>query len=159
MSDILNAVSGPYGERMSDSVGSASVIEVGDAVIATAATGVPYAAKDETWSVDLATTQENAHDKFLGIALQRSRSGDTDPIRVATTGVFVFDCAAATFKIGDLVGLAKQTGNALENKKVVAVATANLAIGRVAKDYNSNTTKVEVQVMGTLQTGGAYAPA
>ena len=43
-------------------------------------------------------------DAFLGVAMQRSRSGETAPIRVATTGVFEFDCASGTFELGDLVG-------------------------------------------------------
>ena len=36
--------------------------------------------------------------------MQRSRSGETAPIRVATTGVFEFDCASGTFELGDMVG-------------------------------------------------------
>ena len=32
-------------------------------------------------------------------------AGDTTPVRVATTGVFEFDCPAATFELGDLMGV------------------------------------------------------
>lgn len=31
-------------------------------------------------------------DRFLGVAMQWSREGDATPIRIATTGVFEFDC-------------------------------------------------------------------
>lgn len=138
---------------------SATVIEKGDLVAADA--GAPYAAADQAWDTNLATTQEAFHDKFLGVSLDRSRSGDTDPIRCGTGGVYEFDCAAATFEIGDLVGPAKQTGNALESKKVVAVATANLAIGKIAKRYGSNTTKVLVEIGSVLGSpmGGVQAPS
>jgi hypothetical protein len=48
--------------------------------------------------------QEAFANSFLGVAMQRSRSGDTDTIRVATTGVFEFDCPSGTWGLGDLVG-------------------------------------------------------
>lgn len=135
-------------------VATDAVIQPGDLV-----TDTPEAAADVEWDTDLATTQEAFHDAFLGVSGQRSRDGDTDVIRVNTTGVFEFDCAAATFSLGDLVGPAKATGNALESQKVVAVASANLAIGRVAKNYGSNTTKVLVRVESTIMTGGPRAMA
>lgn len=140
-------------------VPTATVIEKGDLIAVAAADNSPYAAADETWNIDLATTQEAFHDRFMGVSYDRSRAGDTDSIRCGTSGVHEFDCAAATFEVGDLVGPAKQSGNALESKKVVAVATANLAIGRVAKNYPSNTTKVYVEVFSTLMRGGVQAPA
>lgn len=120
--------------------------------------GMPYPASDQPWDTSLAVTQENFHDSFLGVAAQRSRSGDVDPVVVNTRGVHEFDCASASFKNGALVGAAKQSGNLLEDKKVVAVATANLAIGRVCGDHAS-VTKVLVEVFGTLNHGGVQAPA
>jgi len=50
-----------------------------------------------------ANQQALAH-AFLGVAMQRSRSGETAPVRVATTGVFEFDCAENEFELGDLIG-------------------------------------------------------
>lgn len=66
-------------------VGTAVVIQPGDLV-----TDTPESAADVTWDTDLATTQEAFHDAFLGVSGQRSRDGDTDPIRVNTTGVDTF---------------------------------------------------------------------
>lgn len=157
MSDNMRWRYGDTKPVVSKAIAAVTTIEIGDLVEAT--TGVPQSASGHTWNTDLATTQEEFHDKFLGVAMQRSRSADTDPIRLATAGVFEFTCAAATFEIGDLVGPAKATGNALENQKVVAVATPNLAIGRVAKRYASNTTTVLVEVESTLQRGGPQAAA
>lgn len=143
-----------YGETnpVVAAVDSATVIAIGDLVYQDTDDAKPAAST--TWDTNIATTQEAFHDVFLGVACQKSRSGDTDPIRVATRGVFEFDCAAATFELGALVGPAKQSGNAIENGKVVSVATANLAIGRVAKRYASNTTKVLVEIVSTIAHGG-----
>jgi hypothetical protein len=139
-------------------VASATVIEVGD-LIEMETNGAVASAADHVWNTNLATTQEEFHDEFLGVAQERSRNGDTNPIRVNTAGVHEFDCAAATFELGALVGPAKQAGNALEKQKVVAVATENLAIGRVAKRYGSNTTKVFVEVFSRVMSGGAQVMA
>jgi hypothetical protein len=135
---------------------SAVVIEVGDLVEQISAGNVTPASA-HTWNTDLATTQNEFQDKFLGVAQERSRNGDTAPIRVNTSGVHEFDCAASTWNLGDLVGPAKQTGNALENQKVAAVASEALAIGRVAKYYGSNTTKVLVRIFSTIMEGGPQA--
>ena len=113
----------------------------------------------DLWDTDLATTQEAFHDAFLGVAAQRSRDVDDKPLLVATRGVYEFDCAAATFELGALVGPAKTAGNNLESQKVVAVATENLAVGRVAKRYGSNTTRVLVEITSTVMHGGPQAMA
>ena len=55
--------------------------------------------------------------------MQRSRSGETAPIRVATTGVFEFDCPSGTFELGDLVGADENAaGNGLLNQQVAKVS-------------------------------------
>lgn len=154
MSDNFRYRHGETKPVVSKAVVSATVVEVGDLV-----SNVPAAAAATTWDTNIATTQEAFHDVFLGVSEQRSRNGDTATLRLATKGVFEFDCASATFNLGTLVGAAKQTGNLLESQKVVAVATANLAVGRVAKQYDSATTKVQVEINSTICNGGPYAPA
>jgi hypothetical protein len=64
--------------------------------------------------------------KFLGVAMQRSRNGDKAPIRVATAGVFEFDCDSRTWKLGEKV---ERDGR----QSVTEVAHPAYAIGRVAK--------------------------
>src|SRR5688572_30096038 len=83
-------------------VDSATVIEVGDLVYLETDDVRP--AGQQTDAGSEASNQEAFHDKFAGVAMQRSRAGDTSPIRVATRGVFEFDCASATFEVGALVG-------------------------------------------------------
>lgn len=70
-------------------------------------------------------------------------------IRIDAGGVFEFDCASATFEVGDLVGCAKQSGNALEDQKVVAVASEALAIGRVTQ-RGTSITRVKIQILSKL---------
>ena len=142
-----------------DAVGQAVAGGITGATSAGAITeGMPYPASDQPWDTDLATTQENFHDRFLGVSQSRSKSGETDPVVVNTRGVHEFDCASASFKNGALVGMAKQSGNLLEDKKVAAVASAALAIGRVYGDHTS-VTKVLVEVFGTINHGGPQVPA
>lgn len=116
--------------------------------------GLAVPASETTWDTDLATTQEAFHDVYAGVAMTDKVANDGNTkVLVRPRYLVEFDCAAATFTIGALVGAAKQTGNGLENQKVVSVATPNLACGRVAKHYGSNTTKVLVMVEGNLYGG------
>lgn len=94
-------------------------------------------------------------EKFLGVAMQRSRKGETDSIRVATTGVFEFDCPSGTFELGDLVGVYYWIGgNQCLAQWVAPVACAKLAIGRVAKRVPTAATSVLVDVRSRLMTNG-----
>ena len=105
-------------------VDAKTVIEIGDLVWQDTDDAKP--AGSFTWDTDLVTTQDGFADKFLGVAMQRSRSGDTAPIRVATTGVFEFDCASGTFELGEMVGPAGNTGGtALMNQQVAKVAASH----------------------------------
>lgn len=137
-------------------IDSATVINIGDLVVLSSGKAIPAASV--TWDTNLATTQEAMHDGFIGVAMEQSRDGDTADISVATSGEVEFDCASASFALGALVGSAKQSGNAIENQKVVSVATANLAIGRVVRVYTS-VTKVVVRIQSVVLMGGPQAMA
>lgn len=90
--------------------------------------------------------------KFLGVAMQRSRNGETAPVRVATTGRFDFDCRLGSFQLGDLVGVPVNDTGKLQNQAVVKVSSSRHAIGRVAKREAGATVLVEVR--STVMTGG-----
>jgi hypothetical protein len=114
--------------------------------------GAP-AAPTASQSGALAITQYNFVQSFVGISSQRwdgtnLTTGSKDgTLRVCTAGVFEMDCAASSsFNPGDLVGPAKDTGNALLPQTVVAVANKFLAIGRVEKAVAS-VSKVKVRLM------------
>jgi hypothetical protein len=131
-------------------VDSGNVIEIGDQVYlevddVRAASGMTYGAS-------LAETQLQFKKQFVGIAMTASASGETDPISVARAGVFEMDCAAAQFEIGDRVGIDDNGGGtALEDQQVIAVAENGVGgIGRVAKRYGANTTRVLVEIFPTI---------
>lgn len=137
-------------------VDSSTVIEIGDLVYLDTDDAKP--AGDQADGGTAAQNQQTLHTNFLGVAMQRSRSGDTTPIRVATTGVFEYDCASATFEIGDLIGAASTVGDdALYDQTVVAVSNAYEAIGRVARREPSASTSVLLAVQSTIMTGGIQA--
>src|SRR3972149_3669278 len=113
-------------------VDSTTVIEIGDLVYQDTDDAKPASAQADQGSE--AANQELFADNFLGVAMQRSRSGDTDPIRVATTGVFEFDCPSGTFELGDLAGADENAGgDALLDQQVAKVSQSRFAIGRVAR--------------------------
>lgn len=136
---------------------SETVIEIGDLLYLASGEVLPVAALESAGS--LAATQEAFHDAFVGVAMQSSPLGSATPIRVATTGVFEFDCASATFDVGDLIGGNDSGAGSLDNQIVDEVATPNLAIGRCVKRVSPAGTKVLVDVVSTLVKGGPQAAA
>jgi hypothetical protein len=156
---MANTMRWRYGETnpVMMPVEDAVAIEIGDLL---------YVANDEVRPVgelasagSLAATQEAFHDNFVGVAMQCSPAGSSDPIRVATTGVFEFDCALATFDVGDLIGGNDGGVGVLDSQVVDGVATLNLAIGRCVKRVSPAGTKVLVDVVSTLLKGGPQAAA
>ena len=134
-------------------IDSATAIEIGDLVWLDTDDAKPASAQADQGSET--ANQEKFADKFLGMAMQRSRSGDTSPIRVATTGVFELDCPSGTFELGDLLGADENAaGNALLNQQVAKVTASRYAIARVAKREASAGTSVLVDVRSTVMTGG-----
>jgi hypothetical protein len=116
--------------------------------------------------------QDTFQQFFLGVALQKNglQSGEVVPpnsmlnrlpasvIEVATTGDFEFDCAAATWNPGDLVGASNNSGGtALNNQKVKAAGSASLAIGRAVPAANAigaARTSVIVRIKSTILDAG-----
>ena len=134
-------------------VDSATVIEIGDFVYQDTDDAKPASSQADQASET--ANQALFADNFLGVAMQRSRSGDTDPIRVAATGVFEFDCPSGTFELGDLVGVDEAaSGTALEDQQVAPVAASGYAVARVAKRVATAATSVLVDIRSTVMTGG-----
>ncbi|MEQ8837988.1 MAG: DUF2190 family protein, partial [Lacipirellulaceae bacterium] len=107
-----------------------------------------------------AANQEALHDEFVGVAMQASPSGDTSPIRIATSGVFEFQMVSGTVELGELVGCAEDPlGTILLPQEVEPVATENLAIGRCARQAATATERVLVDIVSTTMQGGPQAAA
>lgn len=139
-------------------VASDTVIEIGDLVYLGEGHANPAASYEDQLS--LVANQEAFHDAFVGVAMQQSRAGDTQPIRVATGGVFEFDCNSNSYGLGTLVGpIENEAGNQLLNQFADIVATPNLAIGRIAKSEEASVTTILVEIVGTINHGGPQAAA
>jgi len=134
-------------------VDAATVIEIGDLVYLDVDDAKPASSQADQGSEN--ANQELFADRFLGVAMQRSRAGETAPIRVATTGVFEFDCPSGAFELGDLVGADENAaGNALLAQQVAKVSASKYAVGRVARRIPSAATSVLVDIRSTVMTGG-----
>lgn len=126
-----------------------TVVEIGDLVSLNSGKVLP--ASSTTPQTALANTQAGLTTKFLGVAMQKSPNGSTAPIRVATSGVFEFDCVSTTYEIGDLVGAYASAGSvALSNQKTVKVDAATGAIGKVFRRADVATSTVYVSIRSTI---------
>ena len=134
-------------------VDSATVIEIGDLVYLDTDDAKPASAQADQGTET--ANQQLFHDKFAGVAMQASPSGETQPIRVATAGVFEFDCVSTAFEVGDLIGSDENAGGtALEDQKAAKVTLVDAAVGRCAKRVNPAGTRVLVDVVSTMLKGG-----
>jgi hypothetical protein len=134
-------------------VDSSTVIEIGDLVYLDGDDAKPAASQANQGTEAL--NRERFVDNFLGVAMQRSRSGDATPIRVATSGVFEYECPSAAFELGNLVAPQSNVGGTgLVNQQVVKVVGSQYAVGRVAKREASASAAVLVSVVSTVMAGG-----
>jgi hypothetical protein len=107
-----------------------------------------------------AQNQEAAHDVFVGVALEASPAGTANNIMIATEGEYLgIDAASATYEQGAFVG-PQGTGSAgavgVADQAVEAVATANLAVGRVIR-RGTTVTELDIDFTGVITTGGQQA--
>jgi hypothetical protein len=149
-------------------VDSTTVIEIGDLLYLDTDDAKPASMLHLAWKTaegeSIKYTAKNLQiefaAKFLGVAMQQSRPGDTDSVRVATTGVFEFDCPAGTFELGDYVSpMDDPSGDevVLDDQMVTPVSLSGQAIARVAKRVPVAATSVKIDVRSTVMTGGIYS--
>jgi hypothetical protein len=130
-------------------VDEATVIEIGDLVYFEADDARP--ASQQADQLGEEANQSLFASKFAGVAMQRSRDGDTDPIRVATAGVFEVACPTGTYELGDLLGASEASGGtALEDQQMEPVVRPELALGLVAKRVAAADGKVLVEIISRL---------
>jgi len=136
-------------------------VEIGDLIWREVDYAKPASSIDDIGRrVPLLMAQRDFRNAFAGVAMQRSVVGDIRDIRVATSGVFEFDCDKSRFDLGQFVG-AKQDGRgALEDQGVVGLVDqgrAARAIGRVARQVAIADTKVLVDIDTITVSDGQQA--
>lgn len=113
-----------------------------------------------------AQNQEAFHDSYLGCSQDESLAAMTKDILIATGGVHTFPCTAlgSAYNVGQFFGGAG-TGSAgavgISDTDVEPVATANLAIGKLAEAAASGATSVKLRLAPAvpLPSGGTQAAA
>ena len=131
---------------------SSVLIEIGDFLIYDSDKVFP--ASSTVKGANKTATQTTCTSKFLGVAMQRSPVGETNPIRVATTGVFEMDCKGKTFVLGSLVGVNDKTDGTLCTQEVDLVTDVTAAIGRVVRREPVAVNTVLVGIKSKIIEGG-----
>lgn len=158
---MANTMRWRYGDTnpVTLAVDSATVIEIGDLVILDTDDVKPVSSV--SYGASLLATQETVHDQFVGVAMQASAAGETNEIRVATSGVFEFDQAAATVQVGARIGVDDNAGgDTMLNQQVIAVSESapEASIGRCARLASSAST-VLVALNSTIMNDGPQSVA
>jgi hypothetical protein len=104
-------------------VASATVVEVGDLVCC-----VSNYAKTPAQLGSSAASLGDIAETFMGVSMQASASGETTPIRVATTGTFEFPCDSGSVYVGKF---AKVNASALDQKVARQDTISSLCIGYI----------------------------
>ena len=136
-----------------------------DDLIAIDSSGDGYKASEETWNTDLATTRAAFVTKFAGASAQAKDANGTIPymsgalalmLKVDCSGVRSYAAKAGTYKVGDFIGPAKQSGNLLEDKTIEVVASAAQAIGKYvgAPGTLAAGAMAEVEILSTVLPAG-----
>lgn len=152
---MANSMRWRYGETnpVMAPVGAATVVEIGDLLFLDSGSAKPASDLQDQGSA--LANQSQLHSVFLGVAMQCSSAGETDPIRAATTGVFEYDCTLDTYNVGDLVGGCENAGGtALEDQKVADAASASAAIGRSVSRVSPASSRILIDVVSSVVKGG-----
>lgn len=138
-----------YGQQviMRGAVDSATEIAMGDLVYLDTDDIKP--AGSETWSTDLATTQSNFLNHFLGIALNDHPAGSgivlDFPVDISPMSVYEMDCNEETHELGDMLTPIKATGNALVADTLKKTTTASVGCARCMRRDPTALTRVMVR--------------
>jgi hypothetical protein len=129
-------------------VESATVIEIGDLCAVSGGYLVPLSSLAD--QLTESANQIVAAAIFAGVARQRSRAGDTEPVGVNVEGEFEYPCPSTTWAIGELVGPSENgDGDGLLAQQVEKVTLAPNAIGTCVK-AGTTVTSVFVRLQSSI---------
>ena len=135
---------------------SAILYEIGD-LLYQSINGLVYPASSQP---DQGTENDNQilfACRFLGVAMQRSRVGDTDDIRVATAGVFEFCVAVLTAELplGTRFGASEDAAaTGLLDQTVEEVTDDVRSIARLYRVAQAGDTCVWIKIRSEIMDGG-----
>ncbi|MCA8996700.1 MAG: DUF2190 family protein [Planctomycetaceae bacterium] len=134
-----------------------TVIEAGDLVWLDGAIAKP--ASDLDWQTDLATTQSEFAARFLGVAHQPSKAGETAPISVDVSpdAVYEFDCNPTLYSLGQSLGV-DANGSQLMNKQLEIANPVN-SVARAAEFTDGPVSTLRVTFASAFYTGSSNASA
>ena len=135
-----------------------TVIAMGDMVYLDGTVVRP--ASELTWNTNLATTQQDFANVFLGIAHEPSADGETDPISVdvSAVSVYEFTVTASTFDNGALLGPDEGSSDLL-NQQLALVGSAAQAVARAVEFADVMVTRLRVTFASAFTTSSANANA
>ncbi len=137
---------------------STSVVEPGDMVYLDETHIRP--ASEMFWNTDLATTQQNFADVFVGIAHEGSDDGEDAPVSidVSSASVYEFTVENGTYDNGNPLG-PDGASSKLLNQQLAYADPATQAIARAAEFVDQMTTRLRVTFASAYSTGSANSNA
>lgn len=141
----------------------ASLIKAGDFLVMVSSKASPVSELGDSGT--LAQNQEAAHDVFLGVSLDQKLANDTRDVLIATAGEAKYPCNTGNVgNVGAFVGIEGSGAGlavGLEKQKVVLVATANLAIGKLSRAVATGDTVMYFELAAAVPqpAGGTQAAA
>lgn len=152
--------------RAQPGVWKAAIAVVPGDIMYRASDGYDKPVSSFAWDTDLGTTLAAVHDLIRGVSgVRRTTTQTADGGReqgvIYANGEFELPCAAlgSAAKPGDLVTIAKASGNALLAQQIVVTSTISHAIGRVTEDAAIGATTLKFELEPALFMGGAQAIA
>lgn len=153
-----------YGEsrpKLSPAIATADLITVGSMCRLTGGIGTGNPLQMFSTITDIggagpangAAARVLAVSEFFGIASQRSRAGEVQPVRCNTRAVHEFKAAAGTYAVGQKVG-PHDPANELSNDTVATVSLDTEAIGIVAVNAGVNPSSVLIEIFSELMDTG-----
>ncbi|MCC7421634.1 MAG: hypothetical protein IT428_15235 [Planctomycetaceae bacterium] len=147
-------------ELVKQRVDSGTVIEIGDMVFLDTNDVKPVS--DFTWDTNEATTQAGVANVFLGIAVEKSASGETDDISVdvSSMSVWEFTVASSTYEYGDELSPKKHASeNELLNDTLKATASDGAAMAQAAQYASSAVTRLKVKFASAFNVASSNSNA
>lgn len=100
------------------------------------------AASDFVWDTNLATTQAEFVNLFVGVALDDHPAGTgvvNFPVDISPMSIYEYACTSEAHENGDTMGPAKAAGNALLNQTLAKAVAASACARCVKRDASADT--------------------